>query len=384
MPFISEIHYDTTVRPPVEFVEIALAAGEDPADYVVSFYRNNGSLFNVNGTGIVNGEVRLSDAAISFGPDPENPKYTIYTISSKNSNGVLTTSGTGRNNTEASYVALTNTTTNTVIDAYGVGSNATRTLIGGVANGATAESTGPLQSNGVSYQWDSAGNRVDGPITQRNAQIVCFRGDSPIETSQGVVEARDICVGMEVHTANGLQTVRWVGKRHFARPALERNSKLYPIRIRAGALGQNLPTRDLWLSRQHRVLVRPSLGSQLLGRPECLVAAVKLTAVPGIEIDTTVDEVDYVHIMFDGHEMVTVAGIECESLYLGKQSQAMLTPEAWKEIIAIFPDLMSPDYQPTSDYYIPDNKTQKAIVAMLQNDIKSRAGEGRSLRAHSA
>lgn len=384
MPFISELHFANSVMPN-EFVEIALAPGENPADYTVSLYGRNGTLLTtVKGTGVSNGEAVLSNVAISSAPDPENPEYTVYIISSTHPDGRLLNSGLSSVNSDANYVALTNTTTNTVISAYGIGRNETRTLTGGAAAGTTAVSTGPLQPNGVSFQWDDEGNRVDGPTTQGNVQIVCFRGDSPIETSHGVIEARDICAGMEVHTANGLQTVRWAGKRHFARPALARNPNLFPVHIRAGALGLNLPLRDLWLSRQHRVLVRPSLASQLIERSECLVAAVRLTTLPGIEVDTTVDEVEYVHIMFDGHEVMTVAGLECESLYVGDQSRAMLTPEAWEEITAIFPDLMSPDYLPASDYYIPDNKTQKAIVTLLQSDIESIAGEEGSLHFHPA
>jgi hypothetical protein len=54
---------------------------------------------------------------------------------------------------------------------------------------------------------------------------------------------------------------------------LEAHAKVRPIRIKAGALGRNMPERNLTVSLQHRILVNSKLARRLHGDDEMLVAA---------------------------------------------------------------------------------------------------------------
>jgi len=40
---------------------------------------------------------------------------------------------------------------------------------------------------------------------------------------------------------DGYQPVRWIGMRQISETDLEAHAKVRPIRIKAGALGQNMP-----------------------------------------------------------------------------------------------------------------------------------------------
>ena len=99
-----------------------------------------------------------------------------------------------------------------------------------------------------------------------------------------------------------------------------KRSKLWPVRICVGALGNGLPERDLLVSRQHRMLVSSRIALRMFGQADVLIPAIRLTALPGIAIDTNVTEVEYFHILLANHEVVFAEGAATESLYTGKGS----------------------------------------------------------------
>jgi hypothetical protein len=125
------------------------------------------------------------------------------------------------------------------------------------------------------------------------------------------------------------------------------------VRIRAGALGQDLPATDLVLSRQHRVLVRSRIAQRLFGAAEVLVPAVKLTDLPGIEIVTAPETVEYWHILFDEHHVVFSNGAPTESLFTGREALKAVSPEARDEILLLFPRITDPDFNPELARPIP-------------------------------
>ncbi len=188
--------------------------------------------------------------------------------------------------------------------------------------------------------------RLNGLVTNdsnltasRNAAdfITCFVAGTMIETPDGPRPVEDLRVGDRVLTVDaGAQVLRWVGSRNLnVRDA----DNLKPIRIRTGALGQGLPTADLLVSPQHRVLVRSAVAQRMFGTDEVLVAAKQLTALPGIEVVDDAAQVTYVHLLFDDHQLVTSNGAVSESLFTGPQALKGVSEEARAEILGLFPDL---------------------------------------------
>ena len=70
-----------------------------------------------------------------------------------------------------------------------------------------------------------------------------------IQTEEGLVPAESDFgspQGMLVWTKDdGYQPVGWIGTRKLSKSGLESHANVRPIRIKAGALGQNMPERDL-------------------------------------------------------------------------------------------------------------------------------------------
>ncbi|MEO1733437.1 MAG: Hint domain-containing protein, partial [Pseudomonadota bacterium] len=155
----------------------------------------------------------------------------------------------------------------------------------------------------------------DAQLVTITITVPCLTLGTMVDTEHGPRAIETIRVGERVRTETGLEPVRWTGRRHLSADALTANPKLQPIRIMAGALGFGVPTRDLLVSRQHRMLVQSKIASRMFGATSVLVPAVKLLGLPGIYVDTTITQVTYLHLLFDQHEIIYAESAPTESLY---------------------------------------------------------------------
>ena len=166
--------------------------------------------------------------------------------------------------------------------------------------------------------------------------ITCFVAGTMIYTPAGPRAVETLRAGDLVSTVDrGARPLAWTGSRRIAMAS----DNLRPVRIRAGALGQGLPAADLLVSQQHRILVRSTIARRMFDSNEVLVAAKQLVALPGIEIVTGDAEVEYVHLLFDRHELVRANGAEAESLFTGPEALKGVSAAAREEIRRIFPEL---------------------------------------------
>lgn len=110
------------------------------------------------------------------------------------------------------------------------------------------------------------------------------------------------------------------------------------MKITAGALGQGLPLRDLWVSRQHRMLVSSPICERMFGQHDVLLPAIRLCDLPGIYLDTAREEMSYYHLVFDEHEVIYAEGAPSESFYPGPEALKSLDKTARAEFDALFSD----------------------------------------------
>ena len=173
-------------------------------------------------------------------------------------------------------------------------------------------------------------------VSTRNddVSVVCFCAGTKIRLGNGsdiAVEA--LKIGDDVETLDrGAQTVRWVGGRSVPVTTMLRYPKLRPVFIPSGALGPNVPEHDLYVSPQHRVLVRSRIAGRMFETDEVLMAAKHLVGVNGIRTDQSAWNVTYLHVLLDHHEILLANGAFCESLLLGPQGQRSLGAQTMKEI----------------------------------------------------
>lgn len=169
----------------------------------------------------------------------------------------------------------------------------------------------------------------------------CFAGDSMILLADGCLRRADeIRRGDLIMTLdNGPQPVRWVGHAAVMTVEMAHFANLRPVRIRAGALGPSVPTHDLIVSQQHRILVCGNIARRMFGTSEVLLAAKHLTAIDGIDILTDGDGLTYVHLMFDQHQIISANGAFSESFFIGDESRRQISADQRQELEGLFPEL---------------------------------------------
>ncbi len=223
---------------------------------------------------------------------------------------------------------------------------------GGLLGGITDLSQFVLDTAVVTLDYDPTGTLV-----------VCFARGTLIETDNGLRPIENLAVGDRVITRdNGTKDIRWIGMKRLTAATLAMKPHLRPIRISAGALGDNMPATDLLVSPQHRVLVRSRIAQRIFGAPEVLVAAKQLVVLDGIDVAQDVDRVDYFHLLLDRHEVIHANGAPTETLFTGPEALKAVGKAARDEIFALFPELRDLDYPAVAARHLASGRGARKLA----------------------
>lgn len=133
--------------------------------------------------------------------------------------------------------------------------------------------------------------------------ITCFVQGTMIRTPSGERSVELLQAGDLVTTLDGsAKKVKWIGHRTYEAEFGAAEAFVRPVLIRAGALGGNLPARDLKVSANHGMLV-----------DGVLVPAGALVNGVSIVRDETVTDVTYFHVEMEGHEAIFAEGAASET-----------------------------------------------------------------------
>jgi Ca2+-binding RTX toxin-like protein len=169
--------------------------------------------------------------------------------------------------------------------------------------------------------------------------VPCFTPGTMIATPKGEVPVEQVREGDRVLTRdNGIQEVRWTGRKDLGATDLFKMPQYQPIFVRAGSLGNGMPERDLLLSPNHRMLMTGKAATLYFEENEVLSAVKHLTGIDGIDrVETT--DLSYIHLLFDHHEVVLSNGAWTESFQPGDYTMAGIGDAQRTEIMSLFPNL---------------------------------------------
>ena len=172
--------------------------------------------------------------------------------------------------------------------------------------------------------------------------VICFTPGTRILTPRGPQPVETLRAGDEVQTRDdGVQPIRWIASRRMTGARLFAMPHLRPVRLRAGALGKDIPDDGLLVSPQHRLLVRGDRARALFNADEVLVTARDLVDGDRIAVDLRLRQVTYIHLLLDAHQVIWANGVETESFHpasaaltaLGEDDRARLETE-WPGLVA--------------------------------------------------
>jgi hypothetical protein len=110
------------------------------------------------------------------------------------------------------------------------------------------------------------------------------------------------------------------------------------VRIPVGALGHKQPARDLYVSRQHRMLITGKKAMRRYGCAQKLLPAKDLIGWRGIELCPP-KAVTYHHIALDPYAMLIANGTPAESFWPGPQALKTLGAAERARLAAACPGL---------------------------------------------
>lgn len=159
---------------------------------------------------------------------------------------------------------------------------------------------------------------------------MCYLRGTMILTPDGERPVEALRIGDAVVTKfGGVQGIKWLGRQSFAPRFIAGNPDQWPVCIGAGALGADLPRRDLYVSPGHSML----LGGRLV---------LARSLVNGVTIRQARPEalVEYVQLEFAAHDCVQAEGVWSESYADGPGLRAQFHNQA--EFWALYPDYQTP------------------------------------------
>ncbi len=313
--YISEIAYKGGNS--VDFIEVAVTTGTDLSGYSVVIYDKLGLVESTYDLGRVVSTVAGKDAYLI-----DDSTSGFLGISSKESIALVDDLGN-----VLQFISF---------ESEGVMANE------GPASGLTPTDVGTLNFNTESLETSDGGSSYAIQSTQNPGSVPCYAPGTLIDTPDGPRAVETLQVGDLVTTLDhGPQPIRWVRSGDQPLKAAEVGAK--PVLIAAGALGGKLPTQDLIVSPQHRVLVGGHRQLQGWFETEAFAPAKSLTKLKGIQHMKGKTKITWVHFACDRHEVVTANGCLSESLLLGPMVVNGLTAAERQAVIDIFGPAPTPD-----------------------------------------
>jgi hypothetical protein len=185
--------------------------------------------------------------------------------------------------------------------------------------------------------------------------LICFTAGTLIAVPDGEAPVETLKRGDLVLTAEGAaKPVTWLGRQtvssRFADPL-----RSWPVRVKAGALAENVPARDLFVSPDHALLV-----------DGVLVQAGALVNDLSIVRETRVsDSFVYYHVELDDHSLILAENVPVET-FIDHVDRMYF--DNWAEHEALYPE-----GKPIEEMSYPRAKSRRQIPVAIREVIAERA-----------
>jgi hypothetical protein len=199
--------------------------------------------------------------------------------------------------------------------------------VSGGAWSTTFNSTEAASLTGQNYSIHAVVSDVAGNVGSDDhafASTVCFMAGTMVRTPGGEVAVEELERGDIVLTADGRSVpVTWLGVQTVSRLFADPN-RVWPIRIKAHALADNVPSRDLLISPDHAILV-----DGVLVQAGALVNGTTVVREGNVPSTFT-----YYHVETEDHSLILAQDVPAETFI---DNVDRMRFDNWNEHQALYP-----------------------------------------------
>jgi T5SS/PEP-CTERM-associated repeat protein len=183
--------------------------------------------------------------------------------------------------------------------------------------------------------------------------VACYLRGTHILTARGEVRVEDLREGDRLITRTGhRRKLRWIARRAYDLRFAGANPQVLPVMIRAGAIAEGVPARDLYVSACHALYL-----------DDMLIPAGELVNGSTIRQVHDIAQLEYFHLELAHHDVIVAEGAWAES-YLDRNNRRMFHNAG---------DTSAPG--PTSAAGCAPRCEQGPAVAAVRARLASRAAE---------
>jgi hypothetical protein len=196
----------------------------------------------------------------------------------------------------------------------------------------------------------------NGSLTITDGQTsLCFMAGTLISTPDGEVAVETLKRGDHVLTQDGrIATIDWLGIQTISTRFADK-LRVLPIRIRAGAIAENVPSRDLLVSPDHAILVEGALI-----QAGALVNGTSIAREPNVPMTFS-----YYHVEVEDHSLILAENIPAETFVDNVERLAF---DNWAEHEALYPN-----GKPITELPFPRAKSQRQVPVSTRVMLSARA-----------
>jgi hypothetical protein len=162
----------------------------------------------------------------------------------------------------------------------------------------------------------------------------CYCRGTLIRTARGQKKVENLKIGEMVKTASGAaRPIKWIGRRSYGGRFVMGRKDILPVCIKAGALADNVPARDLWISPNHAMYFKDRHGEGVLIEAGDLVNGASIVQAQSVE------KIEYIHIELETHDVIIAEGAPSET-FIDDDDRALFhnAHEYWR----LYPDEEAP------------------------------------------
>lgn len=158
---------------------------------------------------------------------------------------------------------------------------------------------------------------------QTAIEVACFHRGTMIRTPGGDRAVETLAIGDRVTTIDGVaRPIKWIGYRAFKSRFVGQSKKVVPIRIEAGAIADNVPSKPLLLSPGHSLYV-----DGLLVNADLLVNGTSVRQELGSDL------IEYYHIELETPDVIFANDAPSET-YVNDENRPMFLN--WQEYEGLY------------------------------------------------